>query len=204
MAKVAPLLILASGSPFRRRMLEAAGLEFQVAPANIDEGQLRRAMTENKKTVDPSLVASRLAEAKAVDVSCRQTAALVIGADQILTASGQIYSKPPTMEHALEQLKTLQGRQHNLHTAVALASNGHVVWTYVETAMMTMRSLTSAQIRNYLSVAGPNVCQTVGAYEFEGRGVQLFEKVDGDQFTIIGLPLLPLLAELRRRGVPLP
>jgi septum formation protein len=204
MVETVPHIILASGSPFRRRMLEAAGLEFQVTPADVDEAQLRRDMMGNNKTIDPSAIACQLAEAKALDVSRKNTGAIVIGADQILAAAGQIYSKPPTIEHALEQLKTLQGRQHNLHTAVVLASDGYVIWAHVETAIMTMRSLTSTQIRDYLAAAGPSICQTVGGYEFEGRGVQLFEKVDGDHFTIIGLPLLPLLAELRRRGEPLP
>lgn len=197
-------IILASGSPFRRRMLEAAGLTFQVVPAAVNEIKLRQIITHSRPAIDPSDVAMALAEAKALDVSNSDPKAVVIGADQILAASGTIYSKPPSLEVAFQQLMTLQGKTHALHTAVAIAQNGRIEWSHMEIAIMTMRMLSAEAMERYIDAAGEGICQTVGAYEFEGRGAQLFDKVEGNQSTIIGLPLLPLLAELRRRGVLLP
>ena len=196
-----PTVILASGSRFRRRMLQAAGVTFTVVPAAVDEAALRQSLMAKDKGIDPAAVALHLARAKANDVSRANRQSIVIGCDQILAVGGDIVSKPPTLAQARIQLLALQGRSHYLHTAVVLAQHGEIVWSHMETAIMAMRSITPSELDRYLAAAGPGICETVGGYEFEGLGAQLFAKVEGDQFTIVGLPLLPLLAELRRRGV---
>jgi septum formation protein len=192
-----PELILASASPFRRRMLEAAGVAFRVVPAEVDEPALRRQMPPG----DLARVAEHLARAKALAVSEAAPRALVIGADQVLAFGEELLSKPRDVEEARRQLTALRGQTHQLHTGVALAAAGKAVWTHLETATLAMRSFSDAFLDRYLDEMGPAVCRTVGGYEIEGRGVQLFERIAGDQFTIIGLPLLPLLAELRARGM---
>jgi septum formation protein len=189
-------LVLASASPSRRRMLEAAGVAFEVVPAEVDEEAVRRRLTG----VAVARIAEALARAKAEAVSARLPEALVIGADQVLALGDRVLGKPRNMAEAREQLKQLRGKTHSLHTAVALAQAGAAVWGHAETASLGMRAFSDAFLDGYLAEMGDRVCQTVGAYEIEGRGVQLFEHVAGDQFTIIGLPLLPLLAELRARG----
>ena len=185
-------------------MLEAAGVAFKVVPAAVDEIKLRVTLTTEKPNIDPADLAIQLAQAKALDVSRNNPKSLVIGADQILAACGTTFSKPSSIQEAHRHLMTLQGRTHALHTAVAIAQHGQIDWTHMETAIMTMRVLSADDITRYIRAAGAGICQTVGGYEFEGRGAQLFEKADGDQFTIVGLPLLSLLKELRRRGVRLP
>ena len=192
-------LVLASASPFRRRMLEAAGLSFEVAPADVDEAALKRDLLGSGST--PSTVAGALAAAKAEAVSARLPDALVIGADQVLALGPDLFSKPVGTPAAREQLLRLRGKSHQLHTAACLATGGKAVWTHVEIATLTMRPFSDAFLSDYLRVAGDRVCHTVGAYEIEGLGIQLFERIEGSLFTIIGLPLLPLLAELRARGV---
>ena len=192
-------LVLASASPFRRRMLEAAGLSFEVAPADVDEAALKRDLLGSGST--PSTVAGALAAAKAEAVSARLPDALVIGADQVLALGPDLFSKPVGTPAAREQLLRLRGKSHHLHTAACLATGGKAVWTHVEIATLTMRPFSDAFLADYLWVAGDRVCHTVGAYEIEGLGIQLFERIEGSLFTIIGLPLLPLLAELRARGV---
>ena len=189
-------LILASASPFRRRMLEAAGLSFRVVPANVDEAAVRQRLA----TADVARVAATLAQAKAVAVSEAYPEALVIGADQVLDFSGRLFSKPNGLDEARTQLKALRGHAHQLHTAAALAQTGRTFWSHTETARLVMRTFSDAFLDRYLAEMGARVCHTVGAYEIEGRGIQLFERVEGDSFTIIGLPLLALLAELRARG----
>ena len=192
-------LVLASASPFRRRMLEAAGLSFEVAPADVDEAALKRDLLGSGST--PSTIAAALAAAKAEAVSARLHDALVIGADQVLALGPDLFSKPVGTPAAREQLLRLRGKSHQLHTAACLATGGKAVWTHVEIATLTMRPFSDAFLADYLRVAGDRVCHTVGAYEIEGLGIQLFERIEGSLFTIIGLPLLPLLAELRARGV---
>ena len=191
-------LILASASPFRRRMLEAAGLSFEVAAADVDEAAIKRGLME--RTQMPAEIAATLGAAKALSVSARAPEALVIGADQVLAFDGELFSKPATLAEARRQLLRLRGQSHQLHTAVALATGEEAVWKLVDTATLTMRSFSEAFLDAYLRQAGERVCHTVGAYEIEGPGIQLFERVEGDIFTIIGLPLLPLLGELRIRG----
>jgi septum formation protein len=189
-------LVLASASPSRRRMLEAAGVAFEVVPADVDEEALRRRLAG----VPVARIAETLARAKAEAVSARLPEALVIGADQVLALGDRVLGKPHGTAEAREQLKLLRGTAHSLHTAVGLALAGATVWSHADTASLVMRPFSDTFLEGYLAEMGERVCQTVGAYEIEGRGVQLFERVAGDQFTIIGLPLLPLLAELRARG----
>jgi septum formation protein len=190
-------LVLASASSFRRRLLAAAGVAFKVVPADVDEPAIR----QRCKGRDPAQIATVLAEAKAQAVSRRMPQALVIGADQVLALGPEILGKPRDLADARRQLQELRGKAHALPTATALAQAGRVVWRHVEVPRLTMRAVSDAFLDRYLADCGPPICQIVGAYEIEGRGIQLFERIDGDIFTIIGLPLLPLLAELRERGV---
>lgn len=188
-------LILASGSRARRELLHAAGLAFTVVPAGIDEARLRAELAH----LSPAAIAGQLAQAKARWVSSEHGQALVIGADQILALGDRIFEKPKDIEAARECLRSLQGVEHELHSAVALAEGGRVSWTHIETARLKMRPLPETAIDDYLAHAGNSVCQSVGAYQIEGLGIRLFERIDGDYFTILGLPLLVLLAELRAR-----
>jgi septum formation protein len=189
-------LVLASASPFRRRMLEAAGLSFRTLPADVDEVDIRRHLA----TSDPVRIAETLARAKAAAVSVAQPHALVIGADQVLAFDNQVLGKAKDVNEASSHLKSLRGRTHELQSAVALAEAGEILWSHTETARLAMRAFSDVFLDRYLLEMGPRACQTVGAYEIEGRGIQLFERIEGDIFTIIGLPLLALLAELRTHG----
>lgn len=198
---VRPPLVLASASPYRRKMLEAAGVPFRVLVADIDETSLKRAIAAETGKPDPRVVSEALAGAKAEAVSGTQADALVIGADQVLALGDDLFDKPGDLTAARGQLERLRGRTHRLVSAVVLAQDGEVVWSHVGEARMTMRSFSPAFLDRYLADAGAELCRIVGAYEIEGRGIQLFERVEGDHFTIIGLPLVPLLAELRARGV---
>lgn len=200
----APRLILASASPYRRKMLEAAGIAFEVVPADIDETSLKLQLAASDPDLVPAAVAEALAEAKAAVVSSRHPDALVIGSDQVLEIDGKLLNKPGDLAAARAQLQHLRGKTHRLLSAVALASAGDILWKYVGEAVLTMRRFTQDFLEQYIARAGPGVCQIVGAYEIEGPGIQLFERVEGDHFTIIGLPLLPVLTELRSRGVIAP
>jgi len=189
-------LVLASASPFRRALLENAGLHFDVEPAQIDE----RAVEEPLGDLSPEDVASVLAEAKAQDVSGRNPGAIIIGSDQTLSLAGEIYHKAANMDEARRRLLALSGRTHELSSAVALVKDGETIWRHMSVARMTMRDLDPAFIGRHLSNVGGKALSSVGAYQFESEGIQLFERIDGDYFTIIGLPLLPLLAQLRALG----
>ena len=197
MAEPPRQLVLASASPFRRRMLEAAGLAVRVAPADVDEPAVRRSLAG----AEAADVALALARAKAETISLRHPEAWVVGADQVLALDNEMLSKPRDIDEARRDLQRLRGRSHGLATAVALAQAGNIVWQHVETPWLTMRAFSDAFLERYLAGMGERACLTVGAYEVEGCGIQLFERIDGDMFTIIGLPLIPLLAELRARGV---
>ncbi len=194
-------LVLASGSRFRRHMLEAAGLAFSVTTSTLDEVQARAHMTQQNRTITPAEVAMALAEAKAAEVSLRMRDALVIGADQVLDFDSEIFGKPTDVAAARGQLKRLRERTHALQTAVVLATSGQIVWSHLATARLTMRDFSDSFLDAYLAEAGAIVTETVGGYALEGLGAQLFSRIDGDYFTIIGLPLLPLLDELRQRGI---
>lgn len=191
-------LVLASASRFRRKLLEAAGVPFRVVPARVDEAALKSDLVPK---VGPGELAKALAAAKAEAVSRELPGSLVVGADQVLVLDDAVLDKPRDLAAAREQLQRLRGRTHMLLSAVALAEDGRVAWTMVEEATLTMRDFSGEFLDEYLSQCGATVCEIVGAYEIEGFGIQLFERVEGDHFTIIGLPLLPLLAELRARGM---
>lgn len=196
-----PSLVLASGSATRRAMLEAAGIAFAVRAADLDEAAIRDRMLAADGTVSHESVARALAAGKAEAVSARMPGALVIGADQVLSFEGRMLDKPATVGEARAQLWVLRGKAHALHSAVALASDGAVLWQDAATARLTLRAFSDAALDAYLARAGDAVTTSVGAYRIEGPAIQLFEAIDGDHATILGLPLLPLLAELRRREV---
>ena len=195
-----PPLTLASGSKSRARVLEAAGLAFIVEPPGLDEAVMRQAVS-GKGLLSPHDVAEVLARAKAEAVSDLAPKAYVIGGDQVLALGNTIFSKPDSMEAARRQLLDLSGKTHTLHTAVAVATNGETIWAETTIASLTMRKLSPEFIGRYLAAAGDEVLSSVGAYQLEALGVQLFEKIDGDYFSILGLPLIPLLDTLRREGV---
>jgi septum formation protein len=195
-----PPLILASSSKSRARLLEAAGLSFIVEPPGLDEATMRQAIS-GEETLAPHDVAEVLARAKAEAVSDLAPKAYVIGADQILALGKTTMSKPDSMEAARRQLLDLSGKTHTLHTAVAVATNGNTIWAETTAATLTMRKLSPEFIGRYLAAAGEEVLGSVGAYQLESLGVQLFDKIDGDYFSILGLPLIPLLDTLRREGV---
>jgi len=196
---VAPAgLLLASASPFRRKLLEAAGVAFRVVPAHVDEAEVKRNLLSR---AGPDGVAEALAAAKAEAVSRDNPGSLVIGSDQVIVLGRSLIDKPVDLEDARAQLKRLRGKTHRLLTAVALAQEGRVTWSSLDSASLTMRSFSDQFLDWYLAACGIGLCRIAGAYEIEGRGIQLFERIEGDYFTIVGLPLVPLLAELRARGV---
>jgi septum formation protein len=191
-------IILASGSPHRRMLLRNAGLEFTAQAPDIDERAVEAALAgSGAATEDAEAV---LAEAKAVAVSERHPDALVIGSDQTLSLDDELLHKVADMEAARRQLLRLSGRTHQLSSAVVLAGQGNALWRHTAVAHMTMRKLDPAAVGRYLSDVGDAVLGSVGCYQIEGEGVRLFEKIEGDFFTIVGLPLLPLLAALRDKG----
>jgi len=190
-------LILASGSPFRRALLANAGLDFSVVKPQIDERAVESALGDE---VTPEDVAAILAEAKAQEVSQRHSDALVIGSDQTLALGDEIFHKPADMEAARRHLLKLSGKTHSLNSAVVIAGAGETLWRHVGVAHLTMRALEPAFIGRHLARVGGKALGSVGAYQIEGEGIQLFERIDGDHFTIVGLPLLPLLAALRDLG----
>jgi len=193
-------IVLASGSRARRELLAAAGVHFTVQAADVDEPAIRARIRATDPGVDPKKIAAVLAAAKAEDVSGKIAGSLIIGADQVLALGDELLSKAPSIKEARAALRRLRGRTHELHSAVAFAEKGKVTWTHVATARLTMRDFSDAFLEDYLTRAGDRVSQSVGAYELEGLGVQLFDKIEGDYFTVLGLPLLPVLAELRTRG----
>lgn len=186
-------LILASQSRARQLLLANAGIYFEAVAADIDE----RAVQQASGLSAPGEIAALLAREKALAVSMRQPGKYVVGADQTLALQDRLFSKPAGRVQAAEQLRDLAGRSHELHSAVAVARDGKIVFENTAIARMTMRQLSGTEIRTYLDEAGEAVTSSVGAYQLEGLGVHLFERIDGDHFTILGLPLLPLLAFLR-------
>jgi septum formation protein len=189
-------LILASGSESRRRILAAAGVDFSVEPPSFDEAPLKAALGEEHAGAD--IVAMTLAEGKALSVSGRHRHAWVIGGDQLLVCEGRLFDKVRSLEAAREVLMALRGREHRLVAAVTLAHDGQVRWRHAETVHLWMREFSDAFLESYLVDEGVGILSSVGCYRVEGRGVQLFHRVDGDHSAIRGLPLLPLLAALRR------
>lgn len=192
-------LILASGSRFRRAILENAGIDFDVATATVDERAVEAPLKDAGLTAED--VAAVLAEAKAGDVSERFPDRLVLGCDQTLSLGDEVLHKPKDMEAARRQLLKLSGKAHQLNSALVLVRSGKTLWRHVSVATLTMRPLDPVFVGRYLARVGDTVLSSVGAYQIEGPGIQLFETVQGDYFTIVGLPLLPLLAELRSMDV---
>ncbi|MFT4003551.1 MAG: Maf-like protein [Rhizobium sp.] len=191
-------LILASSSPFRRMLMENAGLHFQAIAADIDERAVEAPL--ERDGASPDAVALVLAKAKAKDVSDRFPDALVIGSDQTMSLGSQVFHKPKSMADAENHLRTLSGKTHRLNSAIALARSGEIVWEHVSHADLTVRELPADFIPRHLSRVGEKAMSSVGAYQLEGEGIQLFSKIDGDYFTIVGLPMLPLLEKLRELG----
>ncbi len=197
---MAKRLVLASGSSARRTLLTNAGLLFDVVPADVDEEAVQRAHLAAHPAADPSAIAGVLASAKACHVSRGLANDLVLGADQILACRGKIYAKSPDRDSAQQVLKELRGETHSLHSAVVLARAGDVIWQHVSVATLTMRAVSDVQVEQYLDAAGAGIFGSVGCYHLEGLGVHLFEHIEGDYFTILGLPMMPLLAALRTEG----
>lgn len=186
-------LVLASKSDVRGKILATAGLRVEIRPSQVDE----RAVEAKCGTADAAAVARFLAEAKANAVGASLPGRLVLGADQTLARGNKRFSKPADRAKAAEQLGALRGRTHELHSAVALVRDGAVLFTCVDTARLTMRDFSDRFLEDYLDMVGAAATNSVGAYQLEGIGIHLFEKVEGDYFTILGLPLLPLLRFLR-------
>jgi septum formation protein len=198
MAWTGERLILASSSPTRRRLLGDAGLEFETEPARIDEDVIKaRFAADGRSATD---CASALAEAKARYVAAHHPCGLVIGADQILVCGGVWFDKPANMADARHQLQKLRGRTHRLVTAACVVEGQACIWRRNATAELTMREFADAFLDRYVKAEGTAILGSVGAYRLEGRGIQLFARVEGDYFAILGLPLLELLSFLRERG----
>ena len=191
-------LVLASGSGARRTLLANAGLAFDVRPSSLDERAVEAPLVAGGAS--PASLAEALAAAKAIDVSRQEPGALVIGADQTLDCDGHRGTKSESLAGARAQLMRLAGREHRLHSAVAVARDGALRWRHLASATLAMRPLTPQEVDAYLARVGEDVLKSVGVYQLEGEGVRLFERIEGDYFTILGLPLLPLLAYLRGEG----
>jgi septum formation protein len=186
-------LVLASQSKARRSLLANAGITFESDPAEIDEREVQL----SSGLSNPGEIASLLAREKARVVSARRRGRTIVGADQTLALGTRIFNKPSGRAQAADQLRALSGHCHELHAAVAVARDGKLLFEHVSIARMTMRRLDDAEIDSYLDEAGDAVTSSVGAYQLEGLGIHLFERIEGDHFTILGLPLLPLLAFFR-------
>ena len=193
-----PPLILASGSPTRATMLRNAGVAFEVRTAPVDEAALRDGLLA--EGTSPRDVADALAEMKAQRVSAKHPGAAVIGSDQILSLDGRVFAKADTRDEALDKLRTLRGHRHSLFSAAVICEDGRPTWRHVSEVRMLMRDVSDAYLDAYLDRNWPEVAGAVGAYHVEGEGVRLFTQITGDYFTILGLPLLPLLAHLTTRG----
>jgi septum formation protein len=193
-----PMLILASQSPARQSLLTKAGVRFTAFPAKIDERTLETGAVENG--ADARMVASLLAAQKALAVARLHPGAIVIGADQTLALGDELLHKPADMDAARAQLDHLRGKTHRLHAAVAVIEDETLLWSHVETAELTMREFSMEERDEVLALEGDEILSSVGGYRLEGPSIRLFEAIAGDYFTILGLPLLPLLAALREHA----
>ena len=195
-----PAIILASGSQSRRQLLASAGVTFEVVPANVDERALRDAAIARDRGTSPGALALMLAQAKAQEVAARRPDCIVIGADQMLALGPRLFEKPRDMAEARAHLLAMRGQTHQLHGGIAVIAPGRPLWTHEVVSHMSMRAFTPAFLEHYLVTAGAQICQSVGAYQLEGLGIQLFDRIEGDYFAILGLALSPLLAHLRALG----
>ena len=193
-----PDIILASASLSRRKLLKAAGVEFRAIAAGVNENAIKRRHDPHEGGFGE--LAAQLASQKALAVADRHTDALVIGADQMLVFDGEAFDKPDSIETARRQLMRLRGETHSLQTAVACAMGKDILWSHVDAPRLTMRDFSAGQLEAYLAGEGEAVAATVGGYRIEGPAIQLFESIGGNYFSVLGLPLLPLLAFLRARG----
>ena len=191
------MLLLASQSPIRLTLLQNAGLQVEALPARIDEEALRESLQAEGAT--PRDVADALAEAKALKLALKHPEALVLGCDQVLAQCGTIFAKPESPEAARDQLRALMGKTHQLLSAMVLYHRGAPIWRHVGTARLTMRPATD-WLDGYVARNWPEISHSVGAYQLESEGIRLFSQIEGDYFTILGLPLLPLLTYLSLRG----
>jgi septum formation protein len=189
-------LILASGSAARRSMFENAGLAFEIMPAGIDEESVMKTAQAQGMAFDK--IAQKLADEKAILISHKNPEALVIGADQVMECEGALLQKAQDKNQAREKLKRLRGKTHSLVSAVSVAQNGEILWRHASIATLSMQNFSDETLERYIDRAGDVLTSCVGAYALEGIGVRLFEKIEGEYFTILGLPLLPLLNYLRQ------
>jgi len=190
-------LVLASGSRSRKALLTAAGVSFIADPADLDEDALMASLAQ----AGAEAMAQRLAEQKALTVSRRHPGKIVLGGDSVIAFEDGYLSKCASLEEAHTLLQRLSGRTHLLVSAAALARDGALLWTHASPCRMTMRILSQEFLEDYLASEGEAILSSVGCYHFEGRGAQLFDRVDGDYFSVLGLPLLPVLAQLRKEGL---
>jgi len=190
-------LVLASGSQSRSALLTAAGVGFTKDPADLDEDALMAAL----RGADAEIVASTLAQKKALHVSARHPGSLVLGGDSVIAFENEMLSKCATLDAAKALLARLSGHKHLLVSAAALARDGALLWTHASPCRMVMRNLSPDFLDDYIAAEGPAILSSVGCYHYEGRGAQLFDRVDGDYFSVLGLPLLPVLAALRKESV---
>ncbi len=193
-------LVLASASTVRADMLRGAGLRFDVRPSPVDEDAVKSALKSERGEITGEDLATILAQTKATSVSEQEPSALVIGADQVLGFEGRFYDKPKDMDEARDALIAMRGKTHVLHTATACAEAGDVIWHHESSVTLTMRDFSNDFLGTYLAACGEDILTSVGAYKLEGPGAQLFERIEGDYFSVLGLPLLPLLQFLRSRG----
>lgn len=191
--------VLASTSPFRKHLLQQAGLEFTTAAPDIDEREIE-ARAEHQ-ALSPSGLAERLGCEKALAVSKIMPGALVLGGDQVMALGSKVYHKPHDLTAARAQLLSLRGSTHVLNSSLALAKDGEIIWSHVSHAEMTVRMFSEVFLDDYLAKVGERILKSVGGYQIEGMGVQLFSAIHGDYFTIIGVPLLPLMEKFRELGI---
>ncbi len=194
-------LILASASKIRAQLLLNTGLAIEIIPADVDEDEIKHVLSSQSVPTGGSDLAELLAEAKALDVSRKNPGRLVIGADQTLQCGDVLFDKARDMEDARKKLLALRGNTHALYSAVACARDGNIIWRYNDVAYLTMREFSAEFLGKYLALLGDEALESVGGYKLEAQGAQLFEKISGDYFTVLGLPLLALLSFLRTTGI---
>ena len=192
-------LVLASDTGSLRRLLAASGLSFRVLSPNVEENSPTQALLETLGETDPADVAELLARSRIDEVNARVPGALIIGAHQVISLNGKVLEKPTTVDAARDRLFELRGKTHQLHSAVALAEDGNITWTHVETAQLTMRSFSAQFVGRYLAATGPQVCELPG-YQLDGLGLQLFDRIQGDYLTTLGAPIFQLFTRLREIG----